>query len=164
MRKLAIALLFPAAAALAEPAAVPPAPNGISLPADYKDWKMIGVSSRIEQNNLRAILGNDLAVKAAREGKTNPWPDGAILVKLSWKKRTHELFPSAEVPGDFTQADFMVKDAAKYASTGGWGYARWLGLEQKPYGANADFAQECVACHSGAKAADYVFTHPAKLP
>jgi hypothetical protein len=58
----------------------------------------------------------------------------------------------------------MHKDSVKYAATGGWGYARWLGTEQKPYGKDASFAQECVGCHTPVKDNDWVFTHPAQIP
>jgi hypothetical protein len=140
------------------------APNGIELPEGYKDWRVIAPSHRTDNNTLRVIVGNDAAVAAARAGKTNPWPEGAILGKLVWKDATHEKWPTAQVPGKFVHAEFMVKDSKKYAQTGGWGYARWLGTDQKPYGKDAGFAQECVACHTPVKDNDYVFTHPATLP
>ena len=100
----------------------------------------------------------------AREGRTNPWPDGAILGKLGWRDTTHANWPTAQVPGDFVHAEFMVKDAAKYAATGGWGFGRWLGMNQTPYGKDANFVQECFGCHTPVKNNDWVFTHPAKLP
>jgi hypothetical protein len=34
-------------------------------------------------NDIRAILGNDIAIKAYREG-TLPFPDGAIIARLAW--------------------------------------------------------------------------------
>jgi hypothetical protein len=113
---------------------------------------------------MRAILGNDIAVKAARAGNTNPWPKGAILGKMVWKQTNEEHWEPAIAPGKFIHAEFMIKDPVKYASTGGWGYARWLGNEQKPYGEDKDFAQECVACHTPVKDQDWVFTKPAMLP
>lgn len=61
-------------------------------------------------------------------------------------------------------AEFMTKDAAKFSATGGWGYARWLGKDQKPYGKDASFVQECVGCHTPVKDRDWVFTHPVQLP
>lgn len=143
---------------------VAPAPNGITLPEGYKNWRLISVSQRTDNNTLRAILGNDVAVKAAREGKINPWPDGAVLAKLVWKNAKHEKWETAVVPGDFVHAEFMTKDSKKYAETGGWGYARWLGKDQKPYGKDASFVQECFGCHTPVKDRDYVFTHPAALP
>ena len=141
-----------------------PAPNGIEMPAGYKDWRVIGVSHRTDNNTLRVILGNDAAIEASRAGKTNPWPDGAILGKIVLKDATHDAWEAATVPGKFVHAEFMIKDAKKFESTGGWGYARWLGKEQKPYGKDADFAQECYTCHTPVKDNDYVFTHPITLP
>ena len=58
----------------------------------------------------------------------------------------------------------MIKDQQKYADTGGWGYARWRGMELEPYGKDASFVQECVACHTPVKNNDYVFTKLSTLP
>ena len=140
------------------------APNGITLPEGYKDWRVLSVHQRSDNNTLRAVLGNDIAIKAAREGQTNPWPKGAILGKLVFKGVQHEKFPTAMEPGAFVHAEFMIKDADKFASTGGWGYARWVGAEQKPYGKDAGFVAECQGCHTPVKDNDWVFTHPVKLP
>lgn len=144
--------------------AADPAPNGMTLPPGYKDWRVIAPSHRTDNNTIRVIVGNDIAVRAAREGKTNPWPEGAILGKMVWKDGTHASWPTAQVPAEFVHAEFMQKDSAKYASTGGWGYGRWLGMDQRPYGKDASFAQECVGCHTPVKGNDWVYTHPAKLP
>lgn len=144
--------------------AVEPAPNGIMLPEGYKDWRVIAPSHRTDNNTLRVILGNDAAIAAARDGNTNPWPDGSILAKLVWKDTTHEHWPTATVPGDFVHAEFMIKDATKHKDTGGWGFARWLGKQQEPYGKDSEFVQECFSCHTPMKDKDYVFTAPASLP
>ena len=143
---------------------IPPAPNGIILPQGYKNWKMIASSHRTDNNSLRVILGNEIAVAAARSGETNPWPQGTILAKLVWKDKTHDNWPAATVPGDFVHAEFMIKDSQKYSATGGWGFARWLGKEQKPYGKDKSFVRECFDCHTPVKSNDYVFTQPAMFP
>lgn len=143
---------------------VAPAPNGITLPKGYKNWRLISPSHRTDNNTLRVILGNDVAIEAARAGQTNPWPDGTILAKLVWKDSTHPNWEKATVPGNFVHAEFMIKDSKKYAATGGWGFARWLGMEQKPYGKDAAFVQECFGCHTPVKSTDYVFTRPVVLP
>lgn len=144
--------------------AAEPAPNGINLPAGYKDWRLLSVHQRTDNGTIRAVLGNDLAIKAARDGKTNPWPDGAVLAKMVWKGVKHDKWDTASEPGAFIHAEFMVKDGARYAATGGWGFARWLGAEQKPYGKDAGFVQECFGCHAPVKDRDWVFTHPVRLP
>ncbi len=150
--------------AAAEQSEIPPVANGIHLPGNYKDWRVISSSHREDNHTLRVILGNDDAIKAAREGKTNPWPDGAILGKLVWKDTAHPQWEKATVPGKFVHAEFMVKDAKKYSATGGWGFARWTGLDQKPYGNDASFVQECFSCHAPVKDNDWVFTHPSVMP
>ncbi|CAD5373914.1 Cytochrome_P460 domain-containing protein [Rubrivivax sp. A210] len=144
--------------------AAEPAPNGITLPEGYKDWRLLSTHFRTDNNTIRAVLGNDVAIKAAREGKTNPWPDGSVLAKLVWKAAKHEKWETAMEPGAFVHAEFMTKNTARFAATGGWGYARWLGQDQKPYGKDANFVQECVGCHTPVKDSDWVFTHPVKLP
>jgi len=158
---LAALLLASTAAAGEAPA---PAPNGISLPVGYQDWRVIGTSHREDNNTLRVILGNDTAVEAARTGHTRPWPDGAMLGKLVWKDATHPAWEKATVPGEFVHVEFMIKDAEKYRETGGWGYARWKGLDQVPYGNDAGFVQECHGCHTPVRDNDFVFTHPAVMP
>lgn len=166
--KMTLAVALPAvlfgATAWSAKTAVAPAPNGIALPAGYQDWRVIGAAHRTDNNTLRVIVGNDVAIAAARNGETHPWPDGAVLGKLVWKDDTHANWPAATVPGKFVHAEFMIKDAKKYPATGGWGFARWLGEDQKPYGKDAGFVQECFACHTPVKASDYVFTRPVKLP
>jgi hypothetical protein len=149
----------------AEPAGVPPAPNGIEFPADYPDWRVISVSHRVDHHSMRAILGNDIAVEAARNGQTNPWPDGAVLGKVVWQETEKPTWKTAIIPDRFIHAEFMFKDAKRWADNGtGWGFARWVGSEYKPYGQDAGFSQECIGCHTPVKGNDWVFTTPAVFP
>jgi hypothetical protein len=143
---------------------VAPAPNGIAFPADYRDWRVISVSHRTDNHSMRAILGNDIAIEAARGGKTVPWPDGVILGKVVWKEGPEKDWAPAISPQEFVHVEFMVKDSKKWADTGGWGYARWVGNELKPYGKDKNFATECVACHTPVKGRDWVYTTPASMP
>jgi hypothetical protein len=141
-----------------------PAPNGLELPPDYKNWRVIGISHRLDNNTMRVILGNDAAVAAARGGKTRPWPNGAILAKVVWKQTVNANWDKAIEAGDFVHTEIMVKDDKRFAATGGWGYARWKGADLKPYGNDTNFAAECVACHTPVKHQDYVFTRPVVMP
>jgi len=171
MRRFSAVLLFVLIAGLAcisfaaqKEAAVGPSPNGISMPGGYRDWRVIASSVRSDNNTLRVILGNDTAIAAARAGKTNPWPDGSVMAKLVWKQKQHPVWKTAVVPGEFVQVEFMVKDARLYESTGGWGFARWVGMEQRPFGEDASFAQTCFQCHEPMAGNDYVYTSPAEMP
>jgi len=57
---------------------------GIKIPSGYRDWRLISVAHEEGNlNDLRAILGNDVAIKAYREGKL-PFPDGTIIARLAW--------------------------------------------------------------------------------
>jgi Cytochrome P460 len=134
---------------------------GVTIPQGYRQWELIAVSQEAGSlDELRAILGNTSALKAYREG-TLPFPDGTIIAKIAWKR-----VPSvgddgalgriqAFVPGAATTVQFMVKDSKKYATTGGWGFGRFIN------GKPVDKAQHetCFACHkANAKEEDLVFT------
>jgi hypothetical protein len=57
---------------------------GITIPPGYRDWRLISVAHEEGNlNDLRALLGNDVAIKAYREGKL-PFPDGTIIARLAW--------------------------------------------------------------------------------
>jgi hypothetical protein len=128
---------------------------GIAVPGGYRDWTLIAVSHRTDnKDELRAVLGNPAAAKALRKG-TLPLPDGAMLAKLAWKREPMPEFPGAFKPGAPPRIEFMVKDSKKYASTGGWGFARFI--DGKPAG-EADH-KTCFPCHEArVKGHDFVFT------
>ena len=56
---------------------------GITLPQGYRDWKLISVTHEEGAfDQLRAQLGNDIAIKAYREGKRHGLgPDVEATVK-----------------------------------------------------------------------------------
>jgi hypothetical protein len=130
------------------------------IPAGYRDWRLISVAHEEGNlNDLRAVLGNNVAIKAYREGKL-PFPDGAIIARLAWKyvpsEENNNVFGRQQsfVAGDPTNIQFMVKDSVKYAATGGWGFAQFN--DGKPV--DAAGLSGCYACHVPVKARDFVFT------
>jgi len=134
---------------------------GVKIPAGYRDWKLISVAHEEGSlNDLRAQLGNDIAIKAYREG-TIPFPDGAIIVAIHWQytssEKNNEVFGSAQsfVAGPPKNMQFMVKDSKKYAATGGWGFADFT--DGKP--ADEATHQKCFSCHEPSKDHDFVYTH-----
>ncbi len=165
--KLSAATAAPAAPApesgkwipsVGEPRKVQPALNGIAFPADYKNWQAISSTERFDDRTIRAVLGNPIAMEAIASNHINPWPDGTMLAKVAWAQRSDgEGLVRA---GAFLQVAFMIRDSKAYASTKGWGWARWHGIDLKPYGADAGFASECVNCHMPLRHNDYVFTMP----
>jgi hypothetical protein len=161
----------------ATPAPAPPpgsdTPNGLSLPTGMADWRVIGVvnipSVDGSAATVRAILGNDAAVAAARSGQTNPWPDGAMLGHLQWQPGSEPASGTAVTPGAFARATVMVKDAEEYEADGGWAYGVWQGTDLVPPAAPAAgmpaFDRACVDCHvARVPDQDFVFTIPGELP
>ena len=136
------------------------------IPDGYRDWKLISVAHEAgDLNDLRAVLGNDIAIAAYRDGKL-PFPDGAIIARLAWdyvpSEENNKVFGRAQsfVAGARTNVQFMVKDSTKYASTGGWGFAQFK--DGKP--ADEALLKTCFPCHMPIKARDYVFTRYAPTP
>jgi Cytochrome P460 len=130
------------------------------IPQGYRDWQWISSAHEAGNlNSLGAVLGNDVAIKAYREGKL-PFPDGAILAALHYRNvpsdENNKVFGQVQsfVPGPPTNIQFMVKDSTKYAATGGWGFAHFQ--DGKP--ANAAFMKPCFPCHAKAPSTDIVFT------
>lgn len=164
MKMTLIVCAILAATSVAAWTATPPvAPNGIPLYQDYRSWEAVAPSYREDKQHIRIILGNPVAIKAMKE-KIRPFPDGTVLAKIAWTTRKHPKFPVATEPASFVQVEFMVKDAVRYKATGGWGFARFVGSDYKPYGGDAGFVQECFACHQPVKDNDFVFTSYGSVP
>ena len=136
---------------------------GIRIYPGYRDWKLISVAH--EEGNLkdlRAVLGNDVAVKAYREGKL-PLPEGTVIARIAWSHvpsdennkafgREQSFVPGTPPPW---YLQFMVKDSKKYTATGGWGFAQF-DKDGKP--ADEATHKKCFPCHEATKAHDFVFT------
>ena len=138
----------------------------ITIPGGYRDWKLVAVDNLLvagKTDQLRAQLGNDVAIKAFKEGKV-PFPDGAIIAAIHWTRVPSDgnnkvldgPFPGAQsfVVGSPVNVQFMVKDSKKYAATGGWGFADFK--NGKP--GDKALHETCFPCHAPAKDRDYVFT------
>jgi len=148
---------------------------GVTIPDGYRDWRLIsvnhlaGAGGKLKQ--VRAQLGNDIAMKAFREGAV-PFPDGTIIAALHWNEAVSDEndkvlaigFPGAALQSSVAASpenvQFMVKDSKKYAATGGWGFADFKN------GRAGDEAlhQTCFPCHQPANDRDFVFTRYAPAP
>jgi cytochrome P460 len=148
---------------------------GVTIPAGYRDWSVISVGRLVDAGGkvkqLRAQLGNDVAIKAFKEGK-RPFPDGSIIAALHWNEVSSEDndkvlaigFPGAGLQSSFAgpaeNVQFMIKDSTKYAATGGWGFADFKN------GNPGDEAlhKTCFPCHAPAKDRDFLFVRYAPAP
>src|ERR1700728_2643799 len=153
---------------------------GVKMPQGYRDWRLISVKrltgkqltgSGGNLKQLRAELGNDIAIKAYREG-TLPFPDGSIIAALHWNEDSSDAdnkglaagFPGLGLESTFAgsavNVQFMVKDSKKYAASGGWGFADFT----NGHPGNEALHAKCFPCHQPGKDRDYVFTRYAPTP
>ena len=133
------------------------------IPAGYREWRLVSVAHEEGNlNDIRAILGNDVAIEAYRAGKL-PFPEGAIVGRIAWSyvpsEENNKTFGRAQsfvagTPTDF-YLQFMVKDSRKYAATGGWGYSSF-DKDGKPSPESS--MKTCFPCHQAVKDRDFIFT------
>jgi hypothetical protein len=145
-------------------------PGGLAMSEfrGYESWQAISISRN--ETAVAVILGNPAMIDAYKAGfpaNGKPAPDGARMAKIHWAPKPNQFFPTATVPGKLQNVDFMVKDSKRFAGSGGWGYAVFdydtvsgaftpgTTADKPPQGNDAKCG---VACHTTAKARDYVFT------
>ena len=136
------------------------------LPVGYRDWRLISVAREEGTlDDIRAVLGNDVAITAYREGKP-PFPEGTIISRIAWgydsseeNNKTFGRRQSFVAGAPKNGVQFMVKDSVKYASTGGWGYSQF---DDGKSLTDAAKLQSCFECHQAVKDRDFVFTHYAR--
>ena len=134
----------------------------------YENWQVVAISQ--DGGLLAAILANPVMIAAYRAGvpgNGKPFPDGSRMAKIHWNPKKHETFPNTTVPASLHDVDFMVKDSKRFADSGGWGWAAFkydaasdkftpfTQADEPPQGNDAKCG---LACHTIAKAKDYVFT------
>jgi hypothetical protein len=138
----------------------------------YESWQAIGLSRN--DRVVAMILGNPEMIAAYQAGipaNGKPVPDGARMAKIHWKPKPNQFFADTTGPGELLNVDFMVKDSKRFADSGGWGYAVFdynaasdtftpgTTAGTPPQGNDAKCG---FACHTAAKAKDYVFTEYGK--
>jgi Cytochrome P460 len=133
------------------------------IPPGYRDWKVVSVAHEEgDLKDIRAVLGNDVAINAYRKGKL-PFPEGAIVGRIAWShipsEENNKAFGRdqsfvAGAPTEF-YLQFMVKDSKKYAATGGWGYSSF-DKDGKPSPESA--MKTCFPCHQAVRDRDFIFT------
>ena len=149
-------------------------PGGLAMSEfrGYEGWQAVSLSRG--DKVIAVILGNPEMIEAYKAGipaNGKPVPDGAKMAKIHWTPKPNQYFPDATVPGTLVNVDFMVKDSKRFADSGGWGYAVFdynAGSDTFSPGTTAgtppqgNDAKCGTACHTRAKATDYVFTEYGK--
>lgn len=135
------------------------AADSVDYPDGYRTWTHVKTMVLHEGHPLENpflgihhVYGNELAISGSKTGQFN---DGAVLVFDLLEYTTQD---NASTEGDRVLVGVMVKDNARYPSTGGWGFEGFAGDSQSERLVN-DGGQSCFACHASQKDNDYVFTH-----
>ena len=155
MKRALVTLLI--LAPLACIAAEPPAP--VPYPAGYRDWRHVK-SMIIEPGHALAesfggihhLYANEKALDGYAKGE---FPDGSIIV--------FDLLEAASADNAVTEGPrklvgVMVKDRARYAATGGWGFEGFARDSRTERLVGDKAATACFGCHQAQKAKDYVFS------
>jgi hypothetical protein len=150
-------------------------PGGLSFSEfkGYESWEAVALSQN--PHHVAVIVGNPVLIAAYKAGipaNGKPFPDGAKFAKIHWTPKKSATSPGQPtVPDTLHDVDFMVKDSKRFADSGGWGYAAFnynaasnsftpfTQADSPPQGNDAKCG---FACHTVAKARDFVFTEYAK--
>lgn len=134
----------------------------------FEDWQTVAVSQ--SGDKIEVILANPVmigAYRAGAAGEGKKFPDGSKLAKIHWLAKKSTEPGSPIIPGTLHDIDFMVRDSARFADSGAWGYAEFEydaasdafrpgTLTDKP--PQASDAECGFACHTVVANKDYVFT------
>lgn len=136
--------------------------NGIQM-SDYqgfeKNWRLVTVRFRKDTQELRWTFANELAWKTLSSGSIE-YPAGSVFAKIGSVTHEDSQFPSSAVPNGARRYQFMVRDAAKFKQTGGWGYALFDvdgNLFPDPV---KETSTACYACHRIVENRGQVFSQP----
>jgi hypothetical protein len=123
----------------------------VAYPEGYRNWVHVksGVISPAHAQfasigGFQHIYANPAAMTGYR---TRAFPEGSI-VAFDWLEMRDKNGAFEEGPR--RQVDVMVKDAKRFASTGGWGFQRFV-KDSKTELAAAPSPQQCFACHDNLK-------------
>lgn len=145
-------------------------PDGLAFSEfkGYETWQVVSVSHPVggegmSGETLNVIVANPAMIKAYEAGipgNGKPFPDGAKAAKIQFvpKKSTEAPFNVA-IPDKLKDVAFMAKDSKRFADSGGWGYGLFdFDTATNTFKPNGTGAKCGAACHTAAKAKDYVFT------
>jgi hypothetical protein len=136
-----------------------PTDEGVSYPQGYREWThvktaIIGPESpAVRFRGIHHIYANDKAMEGYISGN---FADGSVIVfDLLESKR--------ETGGDITEGgrkfiDVMIRDRARYDSTGGWGFEEFAGNSTTNRTIRNLSRQQCFNCHAKQKQNDFVFS------
>ena len=123
----------------------------VAYPEGYRTWAhvkstMVGPTHKnfATLGGFQHIYANEAAMTGYR---TRNFPEGSVIT-FDWLELTENNGAFAEGPR--RQLDVMIKDSKRFASTGGWGFQRFV-KDSKTERASTPSPQDCFACHDRLK-------------
>jgi cytochrome P460 len=122
----------------------------VAYPENFRSWSHVKSGVIGPQHKNFASLGGIHHVYANTEAmsgyRTRKFPEQSVIVFewLEWREQD-----GAFLEGPRRQIDVMVRDSQRFASTGGWGFQRFVKDTQEL--AAAPTPQQCFACHDQLK-------------
>lgn len=156
MRRSKLVLAIYSAAFVTLGASSPASPG---FPEGYRHWTHVRSAighpppgdPPLRFDGLHHIYANDLALTGYRTGK---FPDGAVLVFDRFAVRSDRR---GIEPAERLSIDVMVRDSARFAASGGWGFERF-GADGRTRLINESEREQCVACHRRVESRSMVFS------
>jgi hypothetical protein len=138
--------------------------DDVPFPDGFRNWFVVNSMIVTKDSPISAQIGgmhiifvNAKGLATLKNGGPFPYPDGTVFAD-----DVHEFSvkDGSYVEGDKKAVPVMVKDAKKYAKTGGWGFQVWAGGDpSKPLVPDTAHAvTACFACHTPQKAQDFTFS------
>jgi hypothetical protein len=133
----------------------------IPYPEGFRDWTHVtsglvgpGSPAAPKFEGVHHIYANAKALEGYRTGR---WPDGAVIVYDQWTAVKGAA--EATGAGERKFIDVMVRDTRRFAATGGWGYAEFMGPERRRMSDIEANPKGCDGCHEkNAPGGDRVFS------
>ena len=136
------------------------APGAIGFPEGYRHWTHVRSAighpppgnPRLRFDGLHHIYANDIAVAGYRTGA---FDDGAVLVfdRFGVNADSRRIEPTERL-----SIDVMVRDSARFAKSGGWGFERFAGNDMRTRAIDELERQQCVTCHRRVEGRGMVFS------
>jgi Cytochrome P460 len=135
--------------------------QGVTVPDGFRNW--FAVNSMIvtkdsamfsQIGGMHIVYVNAKGLPTLKAGGPYPYPDGTIFAD-----DVHDFTVKDGVyaEGPKKAVTVMIKDAKKYAETGGWGFQVFAGGDPaKPL--VTDTKTACFVCHTPQKAQDFTFS------
>jgi hypothetical protein len=134
-----------------QPFCSPNAVAPVAYPEGYRNWVHVKSTLISPTHKGFATMGGFQHIYANTEAmtgyRTRAFPEGSIVV-FDWLEMSDSN--GAFTEGPRRQIDVMVKDSQRFASTGGWGFQRFV-KDSKTELASSPTPQECFACHDRLK-------------